>query len=89
MSAKKRIERLEKEHADENAKRRKSRIDPKDRLIMIQYYEEGNEAEEERLLEERMAEMREKYGPAIRKDDFQIIMFQIVYEMSTIKNSLL
>lgn len=49
-----------------------STIPERDRIIVISY-PDGDEAEHDRLLQERMAELKSKYGPNISEDDFLII----------------
>ena len=55
-----------------------SRIDEADKLIVVTY-NDGDEAEFERLVQERMVELRQKYGPNTSEDDFLIVGIRKFY----------
>jgi len=67
----KRIELLEKE-TETNS------IPEKDRIIAVTF-PDGDKAEFDRKVQERMAELREKYGPNIKRDDFLVIGIRKFY----------
>jgi len=67
----KRIELLEKE-TETNV------IPEKDRIIAVTF-PNGDKAEFDRKVQERMAELREKYGSNIKKDDFLVIGIRKCY----------
>lgn len=58
--------------------RRSQRIDPKDKVIAIPY-PNGNRDEFERRKQERMAELRKKYGLGISEDDILVIGIRKFY----------
>lgn len=68
MSIEKRIQRLE----GAILTRGNSRIDPKDKVIVVSY-PDGDETEFGRLKQERMTKLREKYGLGISEKDFLVI----------------
>jgi hypothetical protein len=67
----KRIELLEKETGT-------NVIPEKDRIIVVTFLD-GDKAEFDRKVQERMVELREKYGPNIKKDDFTVVGIRKFY----------
>ena len=55
-----------------------SRISKEDRLVIITY-NDGDEHERDHLKQERMVELRQKYGPNTSEDDFQIVGIRKFY----------
>lgn len=56
-----------------------SRIDEGDKIIMI-VHDADDKVDYDRMVQERMAKLREKYGQNISEDDFQIVNLRIIYQ---------
>lgn len=55
------------------------KIEEGDRMIIISY-KDGEKAEADRLVQERMADMRLKYGSDISENDFDIVFIRKFYK---------
>jgi len=55
-----------------------STIPDKDKFIVVSY-RDGDEAEYNRLVEEKMKELRGKYGPNIKESDFTVVGIRKFY----------
>lgn len=53
-------------------------IPGKDRIIVVTF-PDGGKAEFDRKLQERMVELRNKFGPNIKEDDFLVIGIRMFY----------
>jgi len=81
MSFEKRLQKLE----SALAAGRRHRIDPRDKVIGISYTN-GDRDEFERLKQEHLAKLREKYGTGISEKDFLIIGIRKFYRASMIED---